>query len=201
MTEHPIIFNTQMVKAILEGRKTMTRRLNGLEKFNVEPDIWRIGKAGVMDKVWWEAAADSSYSYRLDCPYGQVGDRLWVRETFAIGEYFGKLFYKEQDAGGYGGNWMPSIHMPRWASRITLEITELRVERLQEIGKLTHDECAKEGWPFGFDIAELNEHPVATFKRYWDFLNAKRGYGWDTNCWVWVIGFKVVTPELLEGRN
>jgi len=173
MSEHPILFNTDMVKAILDGRKTQTRRIIKPQPFlgdkfqNYEPQV---GK----------------------CPYGYEGDRLWVRETFA--EPFGKgmgVIYRAD----YGENlhtWKPSIFMPRWASRITLEVTAVRVERLQEIsGK----DAQQEGFPWHGIGATLQfgyRPPLTWFSDLWDSLNAKRGYGWSNNPWVWCISFRKI---------
>jgi hypothetical protein len=130
------------------------------------------------------------------CPYGQVGDRLWVRETFcndcpSASEPSGvcyKANRENQPASDFCTKWKPSIFMPRWASRITLEITDIRVERLNEITKI-HDEVAKEGWPFGFK--DIDTAPVNLFIKLWDSINGKK-YSWADNPFVWVISFKRV---------
>jgi hypothetical protein len=236
MTEHPIIFNTQMVKAILEGHKTMTRRLNGLRALNENPSDAQFQRV-----IQYQGNTIAQFRipsinspYDVKCPYGQVGDRLWVRETWQVDDWNypnhpeavlkENIEYRadaltEEEYFHYKG-WRPSIHMPRWASRITLEITEVRVERLQEI---TEADAEAEGavcrwnkgepfWEQAMKYAQIpheadwanasvNSTYKLGFRFLWDDLNAKRGYGWDTNCWVWVIGFKVVTPELLEGGN
>ena len=116
------------------------------------------------------------------CPY-QVGDRLWVRETWKkkldrYADVKGAFVYKANyDRTFEDAKWKPSIHMPRWASRITLEITEVRVERLNQISA---DDVTKEG-----------VDNLVTFMLLWDRLNKKRGYEWKSNCWVWVITFKL----------
>jgi len=154
---------------------------------------------------------------RIHCPYGQVGDRLWVRETWATERRLDK--YSPSEIGEAGdvalwfrateipsvslerGKWCPSIHMPRWASRITLEITEIRVERLQEIGGgdvdregvIYDDLWGKFSIPDWDAFAEVQEKvAVRAFAKLWDSLNAKRGYGWETNPWVWVISFELL---------
>jgi hypothetical protein len=131
------------------------------------------------------------------CPYGVPGDLLWVRETWSYvtlaqnerqpGDKWDpqlnmpvRMLYKaDADAEGWAiaAAWSPSIFMPRWASRLTLRIESVRVERLQEI---TSDDIAAEG----LDIGDYG-----SFAALWDKLNAKRGYGWETNPWVWVISF------------
>jgi hypothetical protein len=203
MAEHPIIFSTDMVKAILEGRKTMTRRV-----IKPQPHIPILAHS--------VAIAELSRDLLKRCPYGQVSDRLWVRETWATNDFFTgissndlkELYYEQKGVQlfyradcdpwhtkhGFTVRWRPSIFMPRWASRITLEITELRVERLQEI---TDRDCEREGLdnPCGYYCDEAVGHvdhqgTINNFAKLWDKLNAKRGYGWDTNPWVWVISFK-----------
>ena len=185
--ERRILFSGPMVRAILDGRKTQTRRA-------IHPDIGN----------WLEEVSPGDWRYIVDipegsmpaieaCPYGQPGDRLWVRETFAV--------QPELWAAGHGPQPIhyladtprdqiedyvvkPSIHMPRWASRITLEITDVRVERVQEIAI---DDIYAEGCPpiscGDEDASELYEW----FSGLWDDINAKRGYGWDANPRVWVI--------------
>ena len=163
MKEHPILFSTEMVKAILDGRKTMTRRV-------------------IKDPYKYITIPHPS-------PYGQVGDKLWVRETwtqFPDGE---SVVYKA-DGKPYFNVWKPSIFMPHKFSRITLEITNIRVERLQEINTKRHDEVAKEGWPFGYTGLSIEKAPVELFAELWDSINLKRGYSWGSNPWVWVIEFK-----------
>lgn len=143
MRELPILFKGPMVRAILEGRKTLTRRI-------VKPQYIRLDGGGhpYIDMGCpseWDGAG-----LRKDvlCPYGDVGDTLWVRETFAIAtvhQMGGKQIpvYPVCDSTtDYGGIWKPSIHMPRWASRINLEVTGIRVERLQDI---TEEDAKAEG--------------------------------------------------------
>lgn len=180
-----------MVKAILEGRKTQTRRTKGLKEYNENPDKWRIGKMELAGKIWWVASCDSSWAYRIDCPYGQVGDRLWCKEGVSIYEGLSDwmaICDDETEHIVYPSEKFILEHLvdssqeysarfcPRWASRITLKITEIRVERLNQI---IETDITKEG--FG---------DLVTFISLWDKLNKKRGYGWESNCWVWVITFK-----------
>ena len=171
MKEYPIIMSGNHPKLVLDGLKTMTRRTWGLDKYNEQPDKWKIGAVMANDTVlFWSASCDSSYSHKIKCPHGGVGDRLWVRETFCLentyeyhedclapkdrpyqrcgdndfGHYFLIPHYKatepdvlitdgENEKGEIKTLWKPSIHMPRWASRITLEITELWAELLRSI--------------------------------------------------------------------
>jgi hypothetical protein len=170
--EKPILFSAPMVRAILEGRKTMTRRVVKPQPESDQDD----GHAGLIQ----------------DCPYGQPGDRLWVRETFSTDGcacyepcFCPSVWYKADDLSEdkeLQPKWCPSIFMPRWASRIILEVTGVRVERLQEI---TNAGALAEG----IEPSGVPRTYVGDFAALWDSLNAKRGYGWDTNPWVWVIGF------------
>jgi hypothetical protein len=208
-----------MVRAILDGRKTMTRRVNGLETINKNPDLWELCTTieeweGKLDKVcavfFPLGEHNDGWAGHGFCPYGQVGDQLWVRETWAtlgsldslapceLNQKTSPLFYKTdgEDFPMYldKGKWRPSIFMPRWASRITLTITEVRVERLQEISE---EDAFAEGcrnqvlsnFAPNFDIAIRPASVV--FHEYWDKLNAKRGYGWEVNPWLWCISFEV----------
>lgn len=195
MKERPILFNTEMVKAILDGRKTQTRR---------------VVKAKPMEGDFISYKGEALEALiRTHSPYGVVGDRLWVRETFAF-EVFSdefppsilseccRLWYKaggeKEQTGGTRlhlnkGRWRPSIHMPRWASRITLEITDIRVERVQDIS----EEDAKAEGADKLHIDDLGQtwkSHKRGFETLWDSINDKRGYGWNKNPWVWVVEFK-----------
>ncbi len=199
MKETGIIMSGNHPQLIIDGTKTMTRRTRGLQYYNEKPDKWRIQKTEIAGKVWWEAACDLTWSHRIDCPYGQVGDRLWVRETHylcvdADQKLRGDTVYKASEANPdiCKGEWRPSIHMPRWASRILLEITEVRVERVQEISEEDAvAEGCRESWS-AHSSATVRYTARHEFKELWDSLNAKRGFGWDFNPWVWVILFKLV---------
>lgn len=196
MKERPIIFNSEMVRAILDGRKTQTRRPI---KFP-----FRAKQHGVVMSSF--GPADSSDSdMASECPYGQPGDRLWVRETWAGGKEI--VFHKATDEDRVVTKWKPSIHMPRWASRITLEIVNVRVERVQEIG--TNDAIA-EGIPQTWgEVVQLgmdslreayhrsnhvwdNAKSVENFRWLWDSIYGKGPHAWDKNPWVWVIEFRRV---------
>jgi len=178
---------------ILRGEKTMTRRTTGLYEINKHPDLWKW--------IGYDNSGRYSFRFNLDrivnfrCPYGQVGDRLWVKETYWQDQSEGVWGYKADDIEwpptNCGGKAVPAIFMPRWASRITLEITGIRVERLQEI---TSEDCKLEGIPphqMGNVIQE--GYPVQkAFADLWDSINAKHGYSWEKNPWVWCIGFKLI---------
>ncbi|MEA4901877.1 hypothetical protein [Desulfitobacterium sp.] len=180
--ERPILFSTLMVQAILGDRKTMTRRivkgtaLEWLEKDGFSPSF----------------VADPEN--RLS-PY-TVGDILWVRETWN-GDWCDHVIYKADGGSakeaGYTKEpkWKPSIFMPRKAARLFLRVTSIRAERLQDI---TEADCYAEGIikvPLGENMEWAEGGwAIEKFAHLWDSLNAKRGYGWDTNPWVWVITFQ-----------
>jgi hypothetical protein len=214
-----------MVRAILEGRKTQTRRvltpqnslfngtswtkLHKTQKWNwdgawVDPGPSPVGNPGPYLKLPWLTGDDDIFdgSVHRIYPMTQPGDRLWVREAWArtsIAPILDTIenpvvVYRECDNRcDYGGPWRPSIHMPRWASRITLEVTEVRVQRLQEIGE---EDAEAEGWPAAEDratagVAEIRDaYPIGWFAALWDGLNAKRGYGWDVNPWIVALTFE-----------
>lgn len=195
MKERPIIFSGPMVRAILEGRKTQTRRLI---KLRHGADV-----VVVDGRVWKPARVD--YAGFVDCPYGQPGDRLWVRETFCP-DWCEKPIYKADGGSaidaGYSREpkWKPSIFMPRAASRITLEVTGVRVERIQDISDADAQAEGVErygrGWKRYFFPVEPHsawEFPVNSFASLWDSINLVRA-PWASNPWVWVIEFKRVTP-------
>lgn len=187
--ERPILFSGQMVRAILEGRKTQTRRV--LKK-QPPAQSW-------LDEVsypsfgasFWDPQAGEFIDFKN--PYGKPGDRLWVRETFMAWPTPTAISYRatsDQEAAKLF-KWKPSIFMPRWASRITLEIVSVRVERVQEI---SGDDCRKEGIRFEeldpFSQIARNNQRISKFRELWDSINAKRGFGWDKNPWAWVVEFR-----------
>lgn len=194
MKERPILFSTPMVRAILNGSKTQTRRIVKPQPFEV-----RHGLPFTMEGLPTRS---------ISCPYGQAGDRLWVRETFGL--YGDKeqhvLHYRathHRDGAGMG--WKPSIHMPRWASRITLEITGVRVERLHEINE---SDAVAEGverytgdqnyWrdyfanPNGSDRRSCLT-AKESFCSLWSEINGAGS--WDANPWVWCIEFRRVETD------
>jgi hypothetical protein len=149
--------------------------------------------------------------FRRYCPFGKPGDKLWVRETWAVepsqddkrakppsnhihGEEL--CFYKATlESWQRRGKWRPSIHMPRWASRITLEVTDVHVERVREI---SIDDIRAEGiviYPFDPDSTDRQPDPWEIFADLWNSINEKRGFGWDENPWVWVVEFKKGQPN------
>jgi len=176
MKTRPVLFQTEMVRAILNDRKSITRRVIKPQPYiliGTQPDEWLA-------------------KYPELCPYGKAGDRLWVRECFAVE---GSNIWYRADGTDHNGNveypdgfthipkWKPSIHMPRKYSRLTLEITKVRVERVQEI---TEEDALKEG------ISEFFKRGLATaqFGYLWDKMHGKK-YPWASNPWVWCVSFKV----------
>lgn len=196
MKERPILFSGEMVRAILEGRKTQTRRLIKLPvtKHTTEPRVW-MGPRKVGVWITWDDESPSLMT-AIKCQHGVPGDRLWVRETHAFGESIMSdghrcVIYKATSAAAsdVAIRWRPSIFMPRWASRITLEIVSVRVERLQEI---TEDDVVAEGIEFPCEEPETSEHPVGCvceYRNLWDRINGNK-HPWSSNPWVWRIEFK-----------
>jgi hypothetical protein len=204
MKERPILFSGDMVRAILEGRKTQTRRL-----IKPQPDYFYnmvMGDPRPIKGLSY-GAVKSGNDIQIKCPFGQPGDRLWVRETwceFPKFEYHYRADWcTERDEEFWQAvsdmKWRPSIHMPREASRILLEIDEIRVERLADI---TEEDAKAEGLDFrsylykdGDDTRYTESNlPVVfgvtfrnSFAGLWDSIYAKQGAGWDANPWVWVV--------------
>ncbi|ELX2275708.1 TPA: hypothetical protein ACPZAW_000674 [Yersinia enterocolitica] len=191
MNEKPILFNSEMVQAILSGRKTQTRRIiseKTLHLFGVA------ASAGQCHPI--ELCDQRSQSYYLDfCPLGKPGDQLWVREAFAAGlctesTLAYRATHKTEDLEeGWGETikWTPSIHMPRWASRINLLITGVRVERLRDISE---QDAMAEGCAYGKGNGEIDlaVRPENHFPTLWASIYGAES--WQANPWVWVINFE-----------
>jgi len=199
--ERPIIFSAEMVRAILEGRKTQTRRPikpqppEGYKDPFYKRDEQRWFFRGITPVVVWPIKG-------LKAP-GRPGDRLWIKETWRNnGRCENGIQYKadmpEEIVSGF--MWKSPIYMPRWASRITLEIMDIRVERIQDI---TEKDFFAEGsyfyekepgfsaWHIGSFSSLVNENTWKNaFAQLWDSFGIKKGFGWDMNPWVWVIKFK-----------
>lgn len=227
--ERPILFSAPMVRAILDGRKTVTRRPVKGCQIPVEDASVAAG-----ERHRWMAIAQRDPRYGFGafgateaectkeleefapCPYGRAGERLWVRETWYCdhdelmrGPYLkpddldvsearddGTLVYAADGLAPYEAEqptWKPSIHMPRWASRILLEITAVRVERLQDISRA---DIRAEGLQCPPELASDDVSPnyrdwyPAAWKELWN----STGGDWDANPWVWVVEFKRVHP-------
>lgn len=215
--ERPILMNKEMVKAILEGRKTQTRRpIKGNPNFV----RWCPLQPGYRYDGW-----EDEHGRPLPCPFGTVGDRLWVRETWGIWALdilpfpAAYIAYKANgtslpiqekdclkfqftsvpDVGYHNPNvWRPSIHMPRWASRITLEVVNVRVERVQEISEEDADKEGATAIAPGYEeimYSWFEGNKVVTSRDSRDWFKYKWNSiykNWDQNPWVWVVEFKVV---------
>lgn len=227
MKERPILMNAEMVRAVLDGRKTQTRRPVKPQPYTIP---WRDAYGNADEALFWRYAEPrEDWPYPRFCPFGQPGDRLWVRETWQ--EFFddemmplrprgprGRLGSPDTpDRGSYvfyradgpvpvqpplgRANWRPSIHMPRWASRIALEITDVRVERVQDI---TEDDAIADAgleamipehiWYIPGEDLGTTRDPIYAFEHVWDACYGKTHHAWTTNPWVWVVEFRRVQP-------
>ncbi|MEW9586767.1 hypothetical protein [Paraburkholderia sp. DGU8] len=218
MKERPILFSGHMVRALLDGSKTQTRRVVKLPHNNPlgqwEPTTIGGENGGrtaagealpLQGGIWHTRTGDS-----LMCPHGQPGDRLWVRETHLnwwkrdeanpdVARVFSHVAAYAAD--GYelelGEKWIPSIHMLRAASRITLDVTGVRVERLQDIceADAIAEGIAKTAagfWStYGRSGVDGTYSPVSSYHCLWDSINGADS--WDANPWVWVVEFKRAT--------
>lgn len=198
----PILFNTEMVRAILDGRKTQTRRviksLDGLSFYRAEPSEDAYEALGKWDFFygWLEGGVMFDACASVKAPYS-IGDILWVRETwnhvkFGLGDWHYEYRADYDDTSkwrnGSFAQWRPSIHMPRDAARIFLRVTDVRVERLQDIDD---DGVVAEGLEIGAMFDELWNRNLSKSDR------AK--FGWAANPWVWVIKFeRCDIPEYIE---
>jgi hypothetical protein len=244
MKYNPILFSTAMVQAILDDRKTMTRRIIKHDDLLENPDKFRfVGDSRTInifrpaikydDRIWfdWEYKNSNAYSFIERCKW-KPGDVLWVRESFISGCEMEDGYFKHDEHGNtitktwykadgdlnqwYTGDsdfpvenipWKPSIHMPKSACRIFLEVASVRVERLQDISiddavkegiePITHppyNDVKKWGWRFKDYIGNSVCLPVASFQTLWQSINGPAS--WDANPWVWVVEFKRIDkPE------
>ena len=208
MNHSPILFSTPMVRALLEGRKTMTRRI-----IKSQPPEWAAYPQPAGDGwEWTDRNVDADdlqhwpdYYKPMLCPYGKPGDLLWVRETWHTDEAdliyarakhedlmsASPIFYRADPVNNDAGCvWRPSIFMPKWASRITLKITDVRAELLRAI---TEEDAKSEG-------AEpvRGQHKFG-FLNLWISINGPTG--WIDNPWVWVISFEVINQNVLTYMN
>ena len=197
MKELPIIFSGEMVRAILDGRKTQTRRV-----VKPQPNPGPQGKMISLGGGYW-AALDGDMWGEWKCPYGQLGDLLYVREAFTVVEDStiedpGMYYRADGDLPSHiddSVKWKPSIHMPKWAARFWLEVTGIRVERVQDISE---EDAEAEGAPkdrvIGYGSIGNKTHREG-FILLWDAINHKRpGCSWEDNPYVWIVEFKPTTP-------
>ncbi len=214
MAEKPILFSGPMVRAILDGRKTQTRRVVKHDPFFGKPDRGNAFVDGGPQSPYLHNPQDGGEygdeTVQRVYPAYQVGDTLWVRETWAEFDKPPKVEYRADcDHYEYGlatirrddlavprviDRWRPSIFMPRWASRIALEVTDVRCQRLQEISEedAVAEGCSGHDGEGPYISAFGGRRIINNFAALWDTLNAKRGYGWDSNPWVWAYTFKVL---------
>ncbi|HCP6331893.1 TPA: morphogenetic protein [Escherichia coli] len=197
MKERGMIFNAEMVRALLDGRKTQTRRI--IKDCTVGRDpiskFIKIGK-----KFIGCYPEDVPELIRECCPYGVPGDRIWVRETWArynIDQNIHDIAYRATTPADWPeeGRWRPSIHMPRWASRIVLEITDVRVEQLNAISQEDAQAEGMEltGWRPTYSDPDSGGEvmtPYDNFAELWSSIYGDES--WKANPWVWVIEFKRV---------
>lgn len=186
MKERPILFSGEMVRAILAGLKSQTRRTAGLDYINQDPDAWRLVMHGPL--LGRHAATfehvQTAERFTAFCPYGQAGDRLWGREAWHL---WGPpehqvLAYRADYSDPESYTWKPSIHMPRTHARLLFDLQAVRIARVQSI-------CEADAWAEGVkpDVSVIIPHNAArkAFARLWDAINGKRGMGWGKNPWVW----------------
>jgi len=200
MADRPILFSAPMVRALLAGTKTQTRRA-------VKPQPWIL--AGEL--LCWKDDALTPEEMAQRCPHGQPGDRLWVRETWTTHAFLDdtpprdlttRSLHYQADGVIKTGKLRPSIHMPRWASRITLEVTGVRVERLQGISEADaqaeglhyHDGrgIGHSGWREGHGVGFVYDTAREAYADLWRSINGPGS--WKANPWVWCVSFKRVTP-------
>ena len=205
MKERPIIMTAESVRAILDGHKTMTRRVvKPGRTFPMQSDwelevlpnggIIRQSKDDIVFSVKSGGLSKAMQDKIIRCPYGVPGDRLWVKETYALdipGCPNGVTYHADHvDPKGDGPanpiKWKSPLFMPRKYSRITLEILSVRVERVQE---MTYHDLEAEGMSGELGAA------IEQYIKLWDSLNAKRGYPWADNPWVFVIKFEAAQGE------
>lgn len=199
MKEKPILFSTPMVQAILRDEKTQTRRI-----IKPQPEI-RIFPCGTRKKYWTSDNPKLLHAKYIHQNYGEIGDVIWVRETFAKREFpaIGNpyIYKAEQEDGHYFGPWKPSIFMPKEACRIKLKIIDIRVERIQDISEgdaksegvslhergkhwLNYIDQSYKMTQFIYNLYSAKE----SYKSLWTLINGRDS--WNNNPWVWVIEFK-----------
>lgn len=220
MKETPILFSSPMVRAILAGKKTMTRRLYKPRESSPYEIMGELEDGSCATWPMWTDPNQGPEYHAVRCPYGVAGDRLWVKETFAWADQMAEGIEREDpvcvayradhkaishehenvhalDTACWNWDrfkWRPSIFMPRWVSRLTLEVTAVRVERLQTIDAL---DAVAEGCEGSMVKGRLNGiegeyvvgDPCEEFAALWDSINGKRA-DWSSNPWVWVVSFR-----------
>ena len=205
MKEFPIIFSTPMVQAILEGRKIMTRRLNKLTEINENPKKWTVyGDTPDIDNIVEFINVRHGNPINIKCPFGEPGDLLYVRETWKpelvdITKNPVSYYYLADNPASKStvNKFKPSIHMPKAAARIWLQVKEVRIERLH---KITLVDIESEGIQ---NKSHEYASPYHAFENIWSKINGEDS--WADNPWVWVITFEVLSttgkPDLSEPKH
>lgn len=196
LKDKPILFNTEMVKAILNGNKTQTRRIIKPHPIQPEKGSYFDSFAGGPQWNWWSKDHRQYLGQIIKCPY-EIGQKLWIRETWF--DEFKALYpqrktkrifhYKASVLDKSVFKWKPSIFMPKEACRLWLEITNIRAEKLQNI---TPEDIIHEGCTIPRVTAKTCFR--GDWIKLWNSINEKRGYSWESNPWVWVIEFKKIKP-------
>lgn len=196
-----------MVRALLEGRKTQTRRMVKLDQHHLW-DLANVDSQDVAVAYFRQISRPKDPFFSKRCPYGKVGDRLWVRESWHLcpkkdkERYcYAANFYDETGSGcgaDMNPKWSPSIHMHRWVSRIDLEITGVRVERVHEVGRdgrnaahVKAEGLVEQDWAHLREWFHPDDCPALAFSHLWEKINGKGS--WQVNPWVWVVEFRRVT--------
>lgn len=212
--ERPILFSAPMVRAILAGTKTQTRRI---VKPQPPADCTTVYRPFAQEPNNWQGAcADDLIGWYGKCPYGVPGDRLWGRESWQAWTEFNNVPPREvpptsrvnylADGNVWDAKKRPSMFMPRWASRITLEVTGARCERLQDISEadaIAEGAFQENGGWWGFDIdGETGDGtPQEAYSSLWDTINGNGS--WEANPWVWCVEFRMIPPptEIEAGQS
>lgn len=210
MKEKPILFSTPMIKAILAGNKTQTRRIikHFGNEYHYETLLCDWGLSGypqlVNNNIWeWtlQTAIDDNQTFKFKCPFGQIDDILWVRETWALpvdneGNDIGYQYKSDYDDKSNWWKWKPSIFMPKEACRIKLKITDIRVERIQDISEndaiaegIIMNNSPHPGWYWMEDIY-MTDSPTYAYELLWKHINGKES--WESNIWIWVLQFEKI---------
>lgn len=218
--DRPILFSAPMVRALLAGSKTQTRR--ALKTLGADGADWvhNANMGGPGGGIWWDLGWYGTQKInRFRCPYGVPGDRLWVREAWAAdhpdldtvrrgvesdGDFYGPFFRATDSEPCSGYRWRSSIHMPRWASRLTLTITNVRVQRLREISE---EDAIAEGlkwvvpgmWSVdSVSVSVISRDPREAYFQLWDHINGEGTA--EANPWVWAVSFTVEQANVGQAK-
>jgi len=202
MKERPILMSGEMVRALLSGKKTQTRRMLKVQPLDVLTNRppWELKNTRMLNgcRCWFALMTQNpNTGLAFRCRHGEVGDRLWIKETFQpiqLASEVTQWRYRATDEKGLAP-WKPSIFMPRKASRINLEILKVKVQRLHD---MTDSDAVAEGIGSAMDRLCTNYHGkwINLYRELWERINGKAS--WDKNPWVWVIEFKRCLNEMKE---